>query len=86
MAKRKKTPVRFRCPVLTAALAAALLLLALACGERNVYVPPPPPKVTVSQPLKKQVTDYLEFTGNAAAFNTVQLRARVEGLDRKSVV
>jgi RND family efflux transporter MFP subunit len=35
--------------------------------------------VTVSQPLKKPVTDYLEFTGNAVAFNTVQLRARVEG-------
>jgi len=51
----------------------------LACGEKNTYVPPPPPKVTVSQPLQKPVTDYLEFTGNAAAYNTVPLRARVEG-------
>jgi RND family efflux transporter MFP subunit len=55
-----------------------LLVLSLAC-DRNVYAPPPPPKVTVSQPLKKPVTDYLEFTGNTAAFNKVQLRARVEG-------
>jgi len=83
MAKRMKNPVRFRGHVLPVAMVTLLLLLAPACGERNVYVPPPPPKVTVSQPLKKQVTDYLEFTGNAAAFNTVQLRARVEGFLEK---
>jgi RND family efflux transporter MFP subunit len=57
----------------------AILTWTLACGERNVYVPPPPPKVTVSQPVSRPVTDYLEFTGNTAAINTVQLRARVEG-------
>jgi RND family efflux transporter MFP subunit len=50
-----------------------------ACGEKNVYVPPPAPKVTVSQPVRRGVTDYLEFTGNTQAINTVQLRARVEG-------
>ena len=66
-----------------ALLAVALLVLVLACGDRNTYAPPPPPKVTVSQPLKKQVTDYLEFTGNAAAFNTVPLKARVEGFLEK---
>jgi len=53
--------------------------LLTACGERNTYVPPPPPKVTVSQPVRRGVTDYLEFTGNTQAINTVQLRARVEG-------
>ena len=46
----------------------ALLITALACGEKNTYVPPPPPKVTVSLPIKKPVTDYLEFTGNAVAY------------------
>jgi len=56
--------------------------LAPAC-ERNVYKPPPPPKVTIEQPLKKEVTDYLEFTGNAVAFNTVPLQARVEGFLEK---
>jgi len=61
------------------AIVAAILLMAAACGERNTYAPPPPPKVSVMQPLKKPVTDYLEFTGNATAFNTVQLKARVEG-------
>ena len=57
----------------------AMLLLSAACGEKNTYAPPPPPKVTVSQPVKQPVTDYLEFTGNTQAINTVQLKARVEG-------
>jgi RND family efflux transporter MFP subunit len=61
----------------------ALLVAALACGDKNTYVPPPPPKVTVSRPLQKPVTDYLDFTGNAVAFNTVPLRARVEGFLEK---
>ncbi len=56
-----------------------LLIMVLACGEKNTYVPPPPPKVTVMLPIKKPVTDYLEFTGNAVAYNTVPLKARVEG-------
>jgi RND family efflux transporter MFP subunit len=57
----------------------ALLGMALACGEKNEYKAPPPPKVTVAHPMQKPVTDYLEFTGNAVAYNTVPLRARVEG-------
>jgi RND family efflux transporter MFP subunit len=55
------------------------LLAVMACGERNVYAPPPAPQVTVSRPVRLKVTDYLEFTGNTQAINTVQLRARVEG-------
>lgn len=61
------------------ALAVTILIMTMACGEKNTYVPPPPPKVTVSQPLRRPVTDYLEFTGNAVAYNTVPLKARVEG-------
>jgi RND family efflux transporter MFP subunit len=55
------------------------LVMAVGCGDKNVYAPPPPPKVTVSQPVRQSVTDYLEFTGNAQAINTAQLRARVPG-------
>ena len=62
-----------RCSVL------AILMTSAACGDKNAYVPPPPPKVTVSQPVRQPVTDYLEFTGNTQAINTVQLKARVEG-------
>jgi RND family efflux transporter MFP subunit len=57
----------------------AILMASAACGDRSAFVPPPPPKVTVSQPVKQPVTDYLEFTGNTQAINTVQLKARVEG-------
>ncbi len=59
------------------ALAAALLS---GCDEqKNQYVAPPPPKVTVAEPVQQPVTLYLEFTGNTQAFQTVQLQARVEG-------
>ncbi|MCX5893040.1 MAG: efflux RND transporter periplasmic adaptor subunit [Deltaproteobacteria bacterium] len=78
-----KTSTFPRRSIRAALLSVALLFLVPACGDRNTYAPPPPPKVTVSQPLKKQVTDYLEFTGNAVAFNTVPLRARVEGFLEK---
>lgn len=50
-----------------------------ACTEENKYVPPPPPQVTVATPQKQAVTRYLEFTGNTASINAVDLVARVEG-------
>jgi len=63
--------------------AAAVSLLALAvlagCEQKNTYVAPPPPKVTVAPPVKRNVTLYLEATGNAAAVNSADLVARVPG-------
>lgn len=38
-----------------------------------------PPPVTVSAPLKRQVVDYLDYTGQFAAVESVELRARVGG-------
>jgi len=61
---------------------ATILLVALifvACDQRNEYVEPPPPKVTVAKPLQQEVTDYLEFTGTTQAFEEVEVRARVAG-------
>jgi RND family efflux transporter MFP subunit len=63
-------------------LAAAPVLAALvvaACGQRNDYVAPPPPKVTVTTPAKQPVTRYYETTGNTAAVNSTDLVARVAG-------
>jgi RND family efflux transporter MFP subunit len=58
----------------------SLLLFPLpACGEKPKPQAPPPPGVTVAQPIRRNVTDYLELTGNTQAFNTVQLVARVAG-------
>ena len=64
---------------LAAMLSLAILVVSPGCGDKSTFVPPPPPKVTVSQPVRQPVTDYLEFTGNTQAINTVQLKARVEG-------
>ncbi len=62
-------------------VAPALLSVALltGCGEKNSYVPPPPPKVTVAAPVQRAVVDYLEATGNSAAVNSANLVARVAG-------
>jgi RND family efflux transporter MFP subunit len=38
-----------------------------------------PPAVTVSPPLKKSIVEWLEFTGQFAAVENVELRARVSG-------
>ncbi len=60
--------------------AALLLCILLTSGcKKKPPPPPPPPKVTVSQPVRSEVTDYLELTGNTQAINTVQLVARVAG-------
>ena len=54
-------------------------MLLAGCGEKNTYVAPPPPKVTVAPPAKHPVTRYLEATGNTAAVNSADLVARVTG-------
>ncbi len=59
------------------------LLVIMACGQSNTYAPPPLPQVTVTKPVHQLVADYLEFTGNTQAINTVQLKARVQGFLEK---
>src|ERR1700741_4160856 len=49
------------------------------CKGKKPEAPPPPPRVTVVQPLQREVTYYLELTGNTQAVNSVQLVARVSG-------
>jgi multidrug efflux system membrane fusion protein len=61
-----------------AVIVASAAILA-ACGQNNRYVAPPPPKVVVARPLEKPVTLYMNLTGNTAAFNSVNLVARVQG-------
>ena len=55
------------------------LAVAAACKKQNAYVPPPPPQVGVAKPLHQKVMPYLESTGNAVAYNQVDLEARVQG-------
>ncbi len=61
---------------------AATVLLA-ACQEDNTYVPPPPPDVTIAPVLLEKVTSFIDFTGNTASINAVDLNARVQGFLRQ---
>lgn len=63
----------------TLAVWLGLILFLFGCGEKSGQGPPPPPSVTVTQPIKRPVTESLELTGNTQAANTVQLVARVAG-------
>lgn len=56
-----------------------LAFLGAGCQEKQSFVAPPPPKVTVSRPVQQVVTIYHQYTGNTQSFNSVQLCARVEG-------
>ena len=60
----------------------ALFVLA-ACEEGNQYDAPPPPVVTVAQPLRQDVTDFLEFTGTTVASEQALVRAQVSGVLRE---
>ena len=75
-------PFEFRLPLKATHILILMLLILGAisgCSEKNEYVEPPPPEVTVSKPLVKNVTDYLEFTGTAKAIEQIDIRARVKG-------
>jgi membrane fusion protein, multidrug efflux system len=60
------------------------LLVCLGCGRQ---VPPlaevPPPAVTVATPVAREVTECVEFTGNAVAVEMVEIKARVSGFITK---
>lgn len=59
---------------------ALLLGLTIAgCGTPNAYIEPPPPEVTVTKPVQRTVTEYLEFSGMTQPMETVEIRARVKG-------
>jgi RND family efflux transporter MFP subunit len=60
-------------------------LLALAglgifgCGQKSATQPPPPPTVTVAKPVKKEIVEWLYFTAQTQAVNTVSITPRVTG-------
>lgn len=58
-----------------------VFLLSRSAGvqaQQQAAAPPPPP-VTVSKPLKKQVVEWEEFSGQFAPVEYVEMRARVNG-------
>jgi RND family efflux transporter MFP subunit len=65
-------------------LAAVLILAAGIAGSTGgralaQAAPAAPPAVTVSTPLQKEITEWQEFTGQFAAVDYVEIRARVSG-------
>ena len=59
--------------------AVTLTGLALGCGGQPETVAPPPPEVTVASPQVRDVTVYQEFVGSTEAYESVEIRARVQG-------
>jgi len=69
--------VHVRCAI--SPLLIALVLLIGGCGQDSKQVvAPPPPDVTVGNPVKQQVTRYLEATGTTAALESVDDQSRGE--------
>jgi len=67
-------------------LAMAALAAGLAgCGDRKdaAKAPPPPPEVQVVKARSETVPVRREYVGNVAAYRSVQVRARVEGILEK---
>jgi len=62
-------------------VAAVVAFSAFACGGTEVTTEaPPPPEVTVASPDQRDVTNYLEFTGQTRAFEAVEVVARIPGV------
>ena len=57
----------------------AYLIPVLAWSTAAFAQAPSAPTVTVSTPLKREVTEWLEYTGQFAAVEYVEIRARVSG-------
>jgi RND family efflux transporter MFP subunit len=72
--------VSFRGKRLSSAAVCLTAVLASGCGDGNRYAAPPPPQVTVSHPAAREVTTYLEYAGHTASIESVEIRARVQGV------
>ena len=67
-------------PLRVARLCVAVLCgMAVGCQQKNEFVPPPPPEVTVANPVEQVVEEVNEFTGVTTPVDRVEIRARVEG-------
>ena len=65
------------------ALAFLSLFLFAACGQQPPKKAVRPPDVTVVKPVQREITKFLEYTGNTVALETVEIRARVAGFLQK---
>jgi len=63
----------------TTTVAIVLACLLAGCAG-NQYEAPPPPDVTVARPVERDVTTFGEFTGRTVSVESVDVRARVQGI------
>lgn len=73
--------------VSTAVSLIAAALLSAGCKSKNaanLAAAPPPPSVIVAEVNTKTIPIYSEFVGQTGALETVELRARVEGILQKA--
>lgn len=72
-------------PVKCLSAVVILLILSLfsACSKQPPKRAVSAPDVTVAHPVKKEIVKYLEYSGNTAALETVDIRARVAGFLQK---
>jgi multidrug efflux system membrane fusion protein len=56
-----------------------LALFVVGCAHQTMPQVTPAIDVSVSKPVEREVTDYVEFTGRTDATNTVDVRARING-------
>ncbi len=72
-------------PVTLLCLATLLVNVGGGCGQSNQYVEPDQPEVTVTIPVRRSVTSYLDYTGTTQAVARIDLRARVRGFLREKL-
>jgi len=65
--------------VVIAAAALAYHYMIGGQGQQAATSAPPPPQVTVAKPLVKELREWRDFTGQFAAPDAVEIRARVSG-------
>ena len=72
--------------IAAASIIAAVALISAACSGKSAHetsAAPPPPTVVVAEVSQKTIPIYSEFVGQTRAIETVDLRARVEGVLQK---
>src|SRR5579863_1298001 len=62
-----------------AGLGACLILGLAGCTPAPAAIIIPPTPVSVSYPVSKEITDFVDFTGRTDAVESVDIRARVWG-------
>jgi multidrug efflux system membrane fusion protein len=60
-------------------LAVFAVLAIVGCGQKPAAQAPPPPTVTVAKPVKKEIVEWLYFTAQTQAVDTVAIIPRVTG-------